>query len=215
MFEAERRELADTCRRVAAEGLVVASSGNVSMRVGELVLATPRRIWLERMRPELCVVVDLDGKVVEGSSRPSSETPFHLAIYKARPELRAVVHTHSRHAVTLSAIVRELPAIHYSLAPFGGVVKVASYSTFGSSELASSVVCALDGRLGALMQNHGAVTVGESLAKAFELSVVLEWLCSIYYHARLLGDPALLGEDDLEAVRAQARSLDQIPFDAA
>jgi L-fuculose-phosphate aldolase len=208
-FESERRRLADACRRVAADGLVIAAAGNVSMRVGELVLATPRRVWLEQMEPEHCVVIDADGKLVEGAGRPSSETPLHLAIYRSVPGAEAVVHTHSQYATILSTLVIELPPIHYALAAFGGSVRVAAYSTFGTDELAASVAAALDGRKGALLRNHGAVTVAESLEHALELSLVLEWLCAVYYHARILGEPALLDEADLAAVRDQVRALDR------
>jgi L-fuculose-phosphate aldolase len=208
MLPEQRAQVAAVSRRVAAAGLVVASAGNVSMRVGDLVVATPRRVWLEDMQPDLCVVLDLQGTVVEGDRRPSSETPFHLAIYRST-DARAVVHTHSTYATVISTLVDELPPIHYALAPFGGPIRVCEYATFGTDELAKSVVRALAGRQGALLRSHGAVTVGETLDRALERTLVLEWLARVYYLARLGGEPFLLGEAELHAVSAQSRALDQ------
>ncbi len=213
-FQSERQQLAEACRRVAAERLVVASAGNLSMRIEDVVLTTPRRVWLEQMQAEVCVAIDSTGAVIEGDRRPSSETPFHLAIYRAMPEVRAVVHTHSKYATVLSTLITELPPIHYSLAFFGGPLRVARYATFGSTDLAQAIVAALDGRQGALLRNHGAVTVAESLERALELSLVLEWLCSVYYYARQFGEPTLLTEGNLEAVLEHARALDQQPPNA-
>jgi L-fuculose-phosphate aldolase len=206
---AERAQLADICHRLAAAGLVVASAGNVSTRVDDLVVITPRRLWLENVQPDSCIVLDLDGDVVEGG-RPSSETPLHLAIYRTSA-VAAVVHTHSLYATALSTIVDELPAIHYSIAVFGGSVPVCDYATFGSVELADNVVRALDGRYGALMRNHGAIATGGTLERAFEHAVLLEWLASLYHHAQSAGVPSLLSTADLEAVTAQVRALDAKP----
>ena len=107
----------------------------------------------------------------------------------------------------LSTLVTELPAIHYVATAFGGPVRVAPYSTFGSQDLADDVAAALDERSAALMANHGAVVTGSTIAHAVEQSLQLEWLASVYWHARVFGTPAVLDEDQLDAVTAQSRAL--------
>ena len=139
--------------------------------------------------------------------RPSSELPLHLAVYAAAPEARAIVHTHSHFATVLSTLVDEIPAIHYVTTEFGGPVRVAPYATYGSDELAEGVAAALAGRSAALMANHGAVTIAATLDGAVERARQLEWLASVYWHARVFGTPALLGEAQLGAVEAQDRAL--------
>jgi len=209
-MQAERQALVDASRTVAQSGLVVGSSGNLSVRVGVQMLITPRRARLEAVDPATCVPVALaDGVTAPDHgdvSEPSSETPLHRAVYAAT-DAGAVVHTHSHFATVLSTLVTELPAIHYGLAPFGGPVRVAPYVTFGTPELAEAVATALDGRRGALLANHGTVVIADTIARAVDLSIQLEWLASVYYHARLGGTPALLDEAELARVTAHAESL--------
>ena len=207
----EREALCAAAAAVATSGLVVGSSGNLSIRRGEHLLITPRRARLAATDPRDCVCVALaDGTVDPGhasSSEPSSETPLHRAVYAAVPDAGAVVHTHSHFATVLSALVDEVPPIHYVATTFGGPVRVAPYATFGSDDLATGVAAALDGRTAALMANHGAVATGPSIDVAVEQSLHLEWLASVYWHARVMGDPAILSPDQLDAVAEQSRTL--------
>ncbi|HEY4277150.1 MAG TPA: class II aldolase/adducin family protein [Conexibacter sp.] len=209
-MEAERQALADASRTCAESGLVVGSSGNLSVRIGEQMLITPRRARLEAVDPLTCVPVSLEDGLTDpghGSvSDPSSETPLHRAVYEATGA-GAVVHTHSHFATVLSTLVTELPAIHYGLFAFGGPVRVAPYVTFGTPELAEAVATALKGRRGALLANHGTVAIADTVAQAVDLSIQLEWLASVYYHARLGGTPALLDEAELARVTAHAETL--------
>jgi L-fuculose-phosphate aldolase len=120
-----------------------------------------------------------------------------------------VVHTHPLYASTLSAVVDELPPVHYMVALLGGPVRVAPYATYGSPELAENSVRAMEGRFGAILQNHGATTYGDSLAKAYTRSVYLEWVCQMYYQARLLGEPNLLQLDEIARVAEKLGSYGQ------
>jgi L-fuculose-phosphate aldolase len=207
----DRIALAEAAREVAAGGLVVGASGNVGVRSGEHLLITPRGCRLRAVDPADCVCVALaDGSVSPDHARgslPSSELPLHLALYAAAPEARAIVHTHSHFATVLSTLVEEIPAIHYVTTEFGGPVRVAPYATYGSVELAEGVAAALAGRSAALMANHGAVVVASTLDRAVEQARQLEWLASIYWHARVFGTPALLGDEQLGAVDAQHRAF--------
>lgn len=207
----DRAALCDAAREVSTSGLVVGSAGNLSVRSGDHLLITPMASRLPAIDPDDCVCVALaDGAVDPGHrspSRPSSETPLHRAVYAAAPDAVAVVHTHSHFATALSALVDELPAVHYVASAFGGPVRVAPYATYGSDALATSVAAALDGRSAALMANHGAVTIGKSAAHAVEQAQQLEWWASVYWHARVFGEPAILTDAQLDEVAQQHRAL--------
>ena len=210
-----RRALVAGARAVAQAGLVVGTAGNVSVRLGEEMLITPRQARLDATEPGRCVPVRLaDGAVTTAPPEgvePSSEAPLHRAVYAAT-DAGAIVHTHSHFATVLSTLVEELPAVHYAMTAFGGRVRVAPYATFGSDELAESVAAALEGRSAALLANHGAVTIGGTVEAAVDRALQLEWLASVCYHATLAGRPALLDDEQLAAVVEQARRL---RFDSA
>jgi L-fuculose-phosphate aldolase len=134
----------------------------------------------------------------------SSETPMHLAIY-ASSAAGAVVHTHSPEVIALSAVFDRLPAIHYAIHALGGTVRVAPYTRFGSEGLAQAAVLALDGRRAAILANHGAICYGKTLAQAYDNAMLLEWLARTYRLARMLGEPTILTDEQLEEVGAEAR----------
>jgi L-fuculose-phosphate aldolase len=204
----ERVQLVEYCRRMQADELTVGTSGNLSIRSGDHIAITPSGIAYEDLTPESICVIDLDGRPVEAGLEPSSEVPMHTAVY-ASTEARAVVHTHPLYATTLSAVVDELPPVHYMAALLGGPVRVAPYATYGSPELAENSVRAMEGRFGAILQNHGATTSGESLPRAYTRSVYLEWMCRIYYQARLLGEPNILSEEEIGLVARKLRTYGQ------
>ena len=134
----------------------------------------------------------------------SSETPMHLAIYASSPA-GAVVHTHSPEVIALSAVFDKLPAIHYAIHALGGTVRVAPYTRFGSEGLAQAAVLALDGRRAAILANHGAICYGKTLAQAYDNALLLEWLARTYRLARMLGEPTILTDEQLDEVAAEAR----------
>ncbi|MEU2953038.1 class II aldolase/adducin family protein [Streptomyces xanthochromogenes] len=203
-------ELIDTARRTAAEGLVVGTSGNVSVRVGELILVTPTGVPYDRLGPADTVAVDLDGRQVLGTLRPTSEVPMHLAVYRST-DARAVVHTHAVHATAVSTLVTELPLIHYMAAALGGPVRVAPYALYGSEELAGNMLRALDGRTACLLQNHGTVAHGASLAQAYDRTAQLEWMCRVWLTAAALPGrtPSLLTPGQLDEVGEKLRGYGQ------
>ncbi|WP_406438557.1 class II aldolase/adducin family protein [Streptomyces sp. NBC_01613] len=195
----ERAAVAGACRRLGAEGLLIGTSGNVSVRVGERVAITATGAVLAELAEDQVTVVDLDGKVVAGTLEPTSELDLHLGVYR-RYGTGAVVHTHAPMATVLSLVLDELPCIHYQLLTLGGTVRVAPYATFGTPELAESVLAALEGRSAALMANHGAVTHAPTLDKAVEHALLLEWACGVYQRAAALGPPRVLDEHQQLAV---------------
>ncbi len=207
-MEQERIQLVDYCHRMQADELTVGTSGNLSIRRGDHVAITPSGAAYEDLTPESICVVTVDGDQVDGSLEPSSEVPMHTLVYQ-HTDAAAVVHTHPLFASTLSVLVDELPPVHYMIALLGGPVRVAPYATYGSRELAENSVTAMQGRFGALLQNHGATTHGESLAKAYTRSVYLEWVCRMYHQARLLGEPRLLPLEEIDRVSTKLDSYGQ------
>src|SRR5437763_1336904 len=174
MLEAERHQVAAASRRLAEQGLVVGTSGNLSARRDDRVAITPTGARLGDLRPEEVTVVDLDGRVAWGELEHASELALHLGVYR-RYRAGAGVHTHSPLATALSCVLDdELPCVHYQMLLLGGSVRVADYATFGSPELAAAVMEALDGRTAALMANHGAIAYGADMDAAAELAELLE-----------------------------------------
>ncbi|MFB6933965.1 class II aldolase/adducin family protein [Streptomyces chartreusis] len=195
----ERAAVAEACRRLGAEGLLIGTAGNVSTRVDDRVAITATGAVLAELTPDQVTVVDLDGTLLAGTLEPTSELDLHLGVYR-RYGTGAVVHTHAPMATALSCVLDELPCFHYQLLSLGGSVRVAPYATFGTPELAESVLTALDGRSAALMASHGALTHAPTLGKAVEHALLLEWACGVYQRAAALGTPRVLDEQQQLAV---------------
>ncbi|MBU7599711.1 class II aldolase/adducin family protein [Streptomyces sp. P38-E01] len=177
------RQVVDTALRTVRDGLVVGTSGNVSLRVGDAVLVTPSGVPYDRLGPGDLCAVDLAGRRLAGELRPTSELPLHLAVHRRTTTAAAVVHTHALHATAVSTLVDELPAVHYQLATLGGPVRVAPYARYGSAELAAATLAALEGREACLLRNHGTVVLGADLDQAFERTAQLEWMCRLWLTA--------------------------------
>nr|WP_240897004.1 class II aldolase/adducin family protein [Kineococcus vitellinus] len=210
MLADTRAAVVEHARRMVADGLVVGTSGNVSCRDGDLVAVTPSGTDYAAMRPADVVVVDLEGRVVDGGLRPTVELPLHLAAYRHH-QAGAVVHTHSAAATALSLLRDDVPAVHYQIAMFGGSVAVAPYATYGSEELRDHVSAALTGRTAVLMKHHGTLTTGDGLASAYDRARQLEWLCDVWLRARAVGEPALLEAEEIERVTRRFAGYGQQP----
>lgn len=203
-------DLVLTARRTVSEGLVVGTSGNVSVRVGDTVLVTPTGVPYQRLTPGDVVGVDLHGRQMIGSLRPTSELPMHLAVYRATGT-RAIVHTHAVHATAVSTLVRELPLIHYMAGALGGAVRVAPYATYGTPELAENVRAALMDRTACLLQNHGTIAYGDSLTEAYERTAQVEWMCRVWLTASSVPglSPTLLTREQVAEVGERLRGYGQ------
>jgi L-fuculose-phosphate aldolase len=186
MLDAEKEAVAAAARRLAAEGLVLGTAGNVSVRRDDLVAVTPTGAILSDARAVDVAIVDLEGRQVEGAVAPTSELPLHLGAY-ARYGVGAVVHTHAPMATALSCVLDELPAVHYQMAALGGSVRVASYATAGTQALANMTLDAMADRAAVLMSNHGTLCVGADLPAAVDNSLLLEWAATMYWRASQLG----------------------------
>jgi L-fuculose-phosphate aldolase len=199
LLATERERVAEACRRLAGEGLVLGTSGNVSARAGERIAITPTGGRLAELTAAEICVVDRRGQHVEGELAATSELALHLAIYE-RCDAGAVVHAHPPIGTALACVIDELPLVHYGMLAFGGSVRVAPYATFGSPELADRTVEALDGRNAALMANHGTVNFAADLHSAVENALLLEWACEVFWRASAIGTPRTLDAGAQQAV---------------
>lgn len=182
-------------------GFAPSKSGNVSVRLGDGFLITPSGLpYIQTTLVDL-VHMAVDGTVLSGG-KPSSEWRFHAAIYAARPDVKAHVHTHSPRATALSATRRGIPAFHYMIALAGGAdIRCASYATFGTQELADNAVRALEGRKAALLANHGVIALGATLAGAWMLAQEVENLAGQYLDILASGlEPVILDEAEMLGV---------------
>jgi L-fuculose-phosphate aldolase len=199
-LELERERVAASSRLLAAKGLVVGTAGNVSQRAGDLVAITPTGAQLEELTADQVAVVDLAGEHVDGALAATSELSLHLGVYE-RYGAGGVVHTHAPMATALASVLEhELPVVHYQLLLLGGPVRVAPYRTFGTPELAQVTLDALEGRMAALMANHGAIAWAQDVDAAVQHSLLLEWGCAVYWRAAAIGTPRTLDEEQRQAV---------------
>nr|WP_229926016.1 class II aldolase/adducin family protein [Streptomyces longispororuber] len=202
--------LVATARRTVADGLVVGTSGNVSVRVGDTVLVTPSGVAYDGLGPADAVGVDLDGRRLFGELTPTSELPMHLEIYRATTA-GAVVHTHAVHATAVSTLVPELPPVHYMTSALGGPVRVAPYALYGTDELAAHMLRALRDRTACLLRNHGTVAYGDTLTQAYDRTAQLEWMCRLWLTAVSVPGrtPTLLTPDQLDEVTEKLKGYGQ------
>ncbi|WP_375754606.1 class II aldolase/adducin family protein [Corallococcus exercitus] len=204
-----REAMVATARRMNTSGLNQGTSGNLSQRVEGGFLLTPSGMNYEAMTPEDLVLMRFDGSH-EGPRRPSTEWQLHRDLLQARPEVGAVLHSHSMFSTTLACLRRGIPAFHYMVSAAGGTdVRCAEYATFGTPELARNMMVALEGRKACLLANHGLVAVGADLAGAWKLAVEVETLAAMYWRALQVGEPVLLDDAEMERVFQQFRGYGQ------
>jgi L-fuculose-phosphate aldolase len=204
--DALRGALVRAARRMAEAGHSPGTSGNVSARLGDGLLITPSGVPAAALREADLVRLDAEGRAVGSALAPSSEVPMHRALYRARPEVGAVVHTHSRFATTLACTRRGIPAVHYMIAAVGTrAIPCADYATFGTPELSERIQAVLGGGLGCLLANHGQIALGRDVDHAVRVAEEIEWLAGIYVGTLALGGPAVLDDAQMEAVEARFR----------
>ena len=199
----ERQAVVDGGNAMVRAGLTTGTGGNLSRicRRRGLIAISPSGLDYAAMQPDDVVLVDRDGLTVEGRYKPSSELGFHLALYRQRPAVGAVVHTHSVYATTLACLGWELPAVHYLVGFAGHKVPLAPYATFGTDELAASVAATMGRRFNAvLLANHGLVAVGEDMSAALTTAEEVEFVARIYYQTKCAGSPVLLSDQEMAVV---------------
>jgi L-fuculose-phosphate aldolase len=221
-IDAARNQLVSCGRTLLARGLLSQTSGNLSVRVSrEEVCITPSSLEYDRIEPADIAVIGLDGQVRDGQRTPSSETPLHCLVYESRPDVSAIVHTHSPHATTLAILGLPIPAVHYMIARTRSTqIEVASYATYGTGALAENVRDAFPSpALAVLLANHGLIAAGATLAEAADVAEGVEMLARLYSQARAIGTPNVLSQQQMADVmtkyeerRAQALKVTSPAF---
>lgn len=201
ILEKERQQIVEYGKRLLTQGLTKGTGGNISIynRPLGLMAISPSGIDYFEITPADVVIIDLDGNVVDGDKRPSSEFAMHSILYRNREDINAVVHTHSVFSTVLATLRQGLPASSYLVAYAGVDVRCADYASFGSIELAENAYLAMKDRYAAFLANHGLLTGSHDLPNAFNIAEEIEHCAEVYYRAKSIGDPVIL--DDEEMIR--------------
>ena len=198
-----KEEIVCVCKRLLEDGHVIGSAGNVSMRIKkgeeEIVLITPSNVNYKDMEPNDILIIDLNGKVIEGERNPSVEKHLHLGIYKEREDVDAIIHSHGMYSTILGTLNLSLPPIMEELVPYlGGEILCSDYGEAGSKELADNVKASLEERNAVILANHGSLCCGSHLGGAYTVLQYLERGSKTYYLAKLIKEPNLLPEDTID-----------------
>jgi len=211
LLETQREWIVKYGLKLISSGLTTGSGGNLSClcREQDLIAIGPSGVDYADVGVEDVVVVNHAGEVVEGELKPSSELSFHLALYNARPDVNAVVHTHSVYATTMACLQWEIPAVHYLVGFAGNKVPLAPYATFGSAELAHNVVHGMGDYNAVLLANHGLVAAGGDMPHAFNVAEEIELVARIYYQCCNVGTPVLVPDSEMETVLEKFKTYGQ------
>jgi L-fuculose-phosphate aldolase len=198
-YEKERRAICAAGRALYRRGYVAGSDGNLSVRVGEnRLLITPSGVGKGRLRPDMLLVIDLDGRVLEGDRHPSSEGKMHLEVYRTRPEVRAVIHAHPPVATAFAVCRRamDVPYIAELVLGLGTVPVTAGFAMPSTDQVTESMRPFIPEHNAVLLANHGLVCWGESLLQAFDRLETVEHVGKILMNAQTLGGAVTLTEEE-------------------
>lgn len=212
-MQKQREAIVRYGRKMITSQLTTGAGGNLSIldRATGQVAISPSGIEYFDLQPQDVVITDLDGQVLDGQYKPSSELGFHLALYRQRPDVNAVLHTHSVYATTMACLGWEIPAVHYLVGFSGHKVPLAPYATFGTEELARNVADSIGAYNAVLLANHGLVAVGSDLGRAFNTAEEIELVARIYYQTKSVGNPVILPETEMERVLEKFATYGQSP----
>lgn len=200
LLQKEREEIVAYGKKMISSGLTKGTGGNISIfnREQGLIAISPSGLEYYGTKPEDVVIINLDGEVVEGARKPSSELDMHLIYYRNREDINALVHTHSPYAKTIATLGWELPAVSYLIAFAGPNVRCAPYETFGTKQLAEAAFEGMIDRRAVLLANHGLMAGANNIKMAFTVAEEIEFCAQIYYQTKSVGEPKLLPEDEME-----------------
>ncbi|HHY08979.1 MAG TPA: L-fuculose-phosphate aldolase [Firmicutes bacterium] len=199
-------------RKLIEVGLTTGTGGNISVFNKEkgLMAIKPSGIDYMEIKAEDVPIMDLVGNRVDGQTMPSSEYEMHAIFYRKRKDVEAVVHTHSTYCTTISCMNWEIPAVHYLVAFAGQKVPCAKYATYGSKELAQNAYEAMGDKYNAtLLANHGLLVVGRNVAHAFAITEQIEFCAELYYRTKGIGEPVLLGPEEIVRVAEKFKTYGQ------
>jgi len=205
LYENTRKALLKTVLKLHEKDFIQLNSGNVSVRASEEHLAiTPTGVSYDDIQEEDVVIIDLDGTTIEGSLKPSSETPMHTTVYKNMPDVKAVVHTHSPYALAFATVGRSIPVISTEGLAIRGPVPVAQYACPGTEAQGWAAIKAMQGPpsvTGTLLKNHGVLATGTNLSRAFAAACRIEMAAKIYLLALQIGDPVILTDAQIKEIK--------------
>lgn len=210
-LENERKAVVRFGLKMVESGLTTGTGGNLSIidRHSGKVAVSPSGIEYAALQPRDVVLTDMQGNVIDGEARPSSELGFHLSLYHRRKDVQAIVHTHSPYAVTMACLGWEIPAVHYLVGFAGKKVPLAPYATFGTPELAHIVAEYIGDYNALLLANHGLVAVGRSMDTAFAAAEEIEFVARIYYQTKSIGNPVVLSDEEMNTVLEKFKTYGQ------
>lgn len=211
MLETERELIVEYGQKLITSGLTKGTGGNLSIfdRKKKLMAISPSGMDYFDTKPEDVVVMDLEGNIVEGSRKPSSEHNMHKMFYKNRQDIDAIVHTHSIFSATLSTLRWRLPASNYLVALAGLDVRCAEYASFGTVELANNALKAMEDRYAVLLANHGLLTGGKNIEDAFAKAEQIEYCAEVYCRAKSIGEPVILSKDEMKRMIKKFKTYGQ------
>ncbi|MGX7025289.1 L-fuculose-phosphate aldolase [Vagococcus hydrophili] len=201
-YQAERKQLVEYGKAMLTENLTTGTGGNLSIFIREdnVMLMTPSGIPYPETKEEDIVLMTLEGEILEGDCKPSSEYDMHRIFYQQTPNVNAVVHTHSEYATVFACLQEAILPLHYIIGSIGSRVRCCPYETFGTAKLAEVAFKEMKQDKGILLGNHGTLAIGEDLASAFSVAKDIEFIAKLYYRAKSIGTPVLLNEEQLEEV---------------
>jgi L-fuculose-phosphate aldolase len=211
LMEKEREQIVDYGKKLITRGLTKGTGGNLSMFNRELGLfaISPTGIDYFETTPEDIVILDLEGHIVEGLKRPSSEWEMHRTLYAGREDIDAVIHTHSTFATTIACLNWDLPPVHYMIAVAGPDVRCAKYATYGTKELADNAFLAMEGRRAVLLANHGLLTGAKDLNNALNITEEVEFVAELYCRTKSIGAAVVLPEVEMTVMQEKFKHYGQ------
>ncbi len=207
----EKKLLVEYGKKLIEKNLTKGTSGNLSIfnREKKLFAITPSGIDYFKTELEDIVVMDLNGNVVEGNKKPSSEHNLHRIFYANRDDIDAIVHAHTVYSTVLSCMRMSLPAVHYMIASAGKDIRCAEYATFGTEELAENAFNAMADRKAVLLANHGVLTGGRNISEAFSVLEDVEYVSELYIKAKIIGDPIIIDDREMNVITEKFKSYGQ------
>ena len=211
LMEKARLELVEFGKKLVTSNLTKGTGGNLSVydRAAGTVAITPSGIDFFEITPEDIVIIDLDGKTIEGTRTPSSEWEMHLMPYRHRTDIDAAIHAHTTYATVLAVLRQDLPPSHYMVEVAGHNVRCAPYATYGSHELAVNANEYMKDRRAVLLANHGILAGANDLLNAFNIIEEVEYCSQIHWMASCMGKPVILPDEEMELMAEKFKTYGQ------
>lgn len=206
-----REKVVEYGKRLLENNLTTGTGGNISIyhRESGLMVISPSGLDYMETRANDVVVMNLEGETIDGYRKPSSEYELHRIFYRNREDISALVHTHSTYATTISCMNWNLPPVHYMVAVAGDDVRCAEYATFGTRELAENAYRAMEDRKAVILANHGMLAGAATLEQAFKIAEDIEFCCELFYRTKSMGEPVIIGQDEMVLMRERFRTYGQ------